>query len=126
MGGGPMHARLRSMTRSGFTLVMAGLVLAAGCAPKTRGRSFAIPVPLQLQNVVAVDKDGNQILAGSVAGRLQVAGGELATAGGTGIFGAKASRAGAPVCAPQRFGGTGDDAATGVAADTDGSIVLAG
>ena len=114
------------MTRSGSTVVLAGLVLASGCAPKTRGRPFAIPVPLQLQNVVAVDKQGNRILAGSFAGKLQIAGGELASAGGTDIFIAKADKAGKPVFPPQRFGGKGDDAATGVAVDDDGSIVLAG
>ena len=83
-------------------------------------------MPLQLQNVVAVDKQGNQILAGSFAGKLQIAGGELASAGGTDIFIAKADKAGKPVFPPQRFGGKGDDAATGVAVDDDGSIVLAG
>ena len=122
-----MSARLRSMTRSGSTLVLAGLVLASGCAaPKTRGRPFAIPVPLQLQNVVAVDKDGNQILAGSFAGRVRVGGSDLVSAGGTDIFIAKANKAGAPVFPPQRFGGPGDDAATGIAVADDGSIVLAG
>jgi len=121
-----MNARLLSMTRSGSTVVLAGLVLASGCAPKTRGRPFAIPVPLQLQSVVAVDKQGNQILAGSFAGKLQIAGGELAGGGGTDIFVAKVNKAGAPVFPPQRFGGPGNDAATGVAVDDDGSIVLAG
>ena len=121
-----MNARLLSMTRSGSIVVLAGLVLAAGCAPKTRGRPFAIPVPLQLQNVVAVDKQGNQIVAGSFAGKLQIAGGELASAGGTDVFIAKADKAGKPAFPPQRFGGKGDDAATGIAVDDDGSIVLAG
>ena len=120
-----MSSRLRSMTRSGSIVVLAGLVLGLGCGPtKTRGRPFAIPVPLQLQNVVAVDKQGNQILAGSFAGKLQIAGGELASAGGTDIFIAKADKAGKPVFPPQRFGGKGDDAATGIAVDDDGSIVL--
>jgi len=122
-----MGSRLRSMTRSGSILALAGLVLGSGCGPtKTRGRPFAIPVPLALQNVVAVDKQGNQILAGSFAGKLQIAGGELASAGGTDIFIAKADKAGAPVFPPQRFGGKGDDAATGIAVDDDGSIVLGG
>jgi hypothetical protein len=121
-----MNARLFSMTRIGWTVVLAGLVLASGCAPTTRGRPFAIPVPLSLQNVVAVDKQGNQILAGSFAGKLQIAGGELASAGGTDIFIAKADKAGKPVFPPQRFGGKGDDAATGIAVDDDGSIVLGG
>src|SRR5262245_24151684 len=124
--GDPMNARLRSMTTGGSMLVLAGLVLAVGCAPKTRGRPYAIPVPLQLQTVVAIDPHGNQVRAGSFAGKIKIAGGELASAGGTDIFIAKASKAGAPVFPPQRFGGTGDDAATGIAVDADGSIVLAG
>ncbi len=120
-----MSSRLRSMTRSGSILVLGAVALASGCTP-SRGRPFTIPVPRQLQTVVAVDKDGNQVLAGAFAGKLQIAGGELASAGGTDIFVAKANKAGAPVFPPVRFGGTGDDAATGVAVDDDGSIVLAG
>jgi hypothetical protein len=57
---------------------------------------------------------------------LRVPGGELTSAGGTDIFVTKTSRAGAAVFAPERFGGPGDDAATGVAVDDDGSIVLSG
>jgi hypothetical protein len=121
-----MSATLRSLTRTGSTLIVAALVLASGCAPKTRGRPFAIQVPLQLQNVVAVDKQGNRIVAGSFAGRLGIAGGELKSAGGTDIYVAKSNKEGAPVFPPQRFGGAGDDAATGVAVDDDGSIVLVG
>lgn len=121
-----MNARLRSTTKSGSILVLAGLALAAGCAPKTRGRPFAIPVPLQLQTVVAVDREGNQILAGSFAGKAKIDGSELTSAGGTDMFVAKTNKAGAPVFAPIQFGGTGDDAATGVAVDDDGSIVLGG
>jgi hypothetical protein len=112
--------------RCSSTLLLASVVLAAGCRPQQRGKTFTIPVPLQLQNVVAVDKQGNQILAGSFAGQVEVGGGKLASAGGTDIFIAKADKAGAPVFPPQRFGGTGDDAATGLAVDDDGSIVLSG
>src|SRR5215212_3107528 len=112
MGGGPMGSRLLSMKRRGSILVLAAVVLGSGCTPttKTRGRPFAIPVPLQLQTVVAVDRQGNQILAGAFAGKLQIAGAELASAGGTDIFVAKANKAGAPAFPPQRFGGKGDDA----------------
>jgi hypothetical protein len=124
--GDPMNARLRSMTRSATTVVLVGLVFVLGCTPIKRGRPFAIPVPLQLQTVVAVDREGNQVLAGSFAGRVRIGSGELVSAGGTDIFVAKANKAGAPVFPPQRFGGTGDDAATGIAVDDDGSIVLAG
>jgi hypothetical protein len=104
---------------------MVGLLFASGCV-HTRGRPFAIPVPSQLQGALAVDRDGNQILTGSFAGRLEIAGSTLQSAGGTDIYLAKINRAGAPVFPPQRFGGAGDDAATGVAVDDDGSIVLAG
>jgi hypothetical protein len=120
-----MNARLRSAVRRGSILVLAGLALASGCTPK-RGGPFAIPVPLQLQTAVAVDKDGNQILAGSFAGKLKIGDAELTSAGGTDIFVTKTSKTGAPVFPPQRFGGAGDDAATGVAVDQDGSIVVSG
>jgi hypothetical protein len=120
-----MNMTSRSAAKSG--LLALGLIVAgAGCVPTRSARPFAIPVPLQLQTVVAVDKEGNQVLAGSFAGKVKIGDAELASAGGTDIFVAKANKAGAPVFPPQRFGGTGDDAATGVAVDDDGSIVLAG
>ena len=65
------------------------------------------------------------MLVGAFAGRLQVPGGELTSAGGTDIFVTKTSRAGTPVFPPEDSG-PGDDAATGVAVDEDGSIVLSG
>ena len=99
-----MRARLRSTIS---ILGLAGLVLLAAGCPETRGRSFAIPVPLQLQTVVAVDRQGNRVLAGAFAGRLQVAGSELASAGGTDIFVVKTRqgrRAGLPAPALRRHG----------------------
>ena len=126
MAGGPDELETSIDDEKRFDSGVGGGGARLGLHPQTRGRAFTIPVPLQLQTVVAVDKDGNQVLAGSFAGKLQIAGGELASAGGTDIFVAKANKAGAPVFPPLRFGGTGDDAATGVAVDDDGSIVLAG
>ncbi|MES1206939.1 MAG: hypothetical protein ABUS79_13465 [Pseudomonadota bacterium] len=120
-----MNATGRLVTRSGSVALLLVLLMTGGCR-HTRGRPFAIPVPPQLQTAVAVDREGNQVLVGAFAGRLQVPGGELASAGGIDIFVTKTSRAGTPVFPPQRFGGPGDDAATGVAVDDDGSIVLAG
>jgi hypothetical protein len=120
-----MTVRQRSATRSGSILVLAGLVAAAGCAAR-RPHQAVIPRPLRLQTAVAVDKQGNEILVGSFAGRLRIAGAELTSAGGTDAFLAKNGTNGAAVFPPMRFGGTGDDAATGVAVDDDGSIVVSG
>ena len=120
-----MTVRRRSVTSRGSILVLAGLVLAAGCAAR-RPHTFGIPMPLQLQTAIAVDRQGNEILAGAFAGHLRIGGGELVSAGGTDIFLSKTAPNGAPVFPPQRFGGRGDDAATGVAVDDDGSIVVVG
>jgi hypothetical protein len=121
-----MNARLRSIVRRGSILALVGLALASGCARKPKGGAPPVTVPLQLQTAVAIDKDGNQILAGSFAGKLKIGAAELASAGGTDVFVAKTSKAGAQVFPPLRFGGAGDDAATGVAVDTDESIVVTG
>src|SRR5450631_1088880 len=120
-----MTVRRRSVTSRGSILALAGLVLAAGCAAR-RPHVFGIPMPLQLQTAIAVDRQGNEILAGAFAGHLRIGGGELVSAGGTDIFLSKTAPNGAPVFPPQRFGGRGDDAATGVAVDDDGSIVVVG
>ena len=124
-GGDLMNARRRSVKIEGSILALAGLALAAGCAAR-RPQVFGIPRPLQLQTVVAVDKQGNEVLAGAFAGHLRIAGGDLVSAGGTDAFVAKTGPNGAAVFPPQRFGGPGEDAATGVAVDDDGSIVVAG
>ena len=121
-----MNATGRLVTRSGSDSVVVGLAGSWAGAATRGGAPFAIPVPPQLQTAVAVDREGNQVLVGAFAGRLRVPGGELTSAGGTDIFVTKTSRAGAPVFPPERFGGPGDDAATGVAVDEDGSIVLSG
>lgn len=121
-----MNARPSTRMRSGLVLVLAALAVAPGCVPATRGRPFAIPVPPQLQTVLAVDGQGNQIIAGSFAGTLQLAGGELKSEGSTDIFIVKLDKNRAPVVPLQRFGGKGADLATSVAVDADGSIVLGG
>src|SRR5690242_6812213 len=119
-----MTVRPRSVTRRGSILVLAGLVAATGCAGR-RPQSAAVPRPVSLQTAVAVDKQGNEILAGTFAGRLRIGGAELVSAGETDAFLAKTGPNG-PVFPPMRFGGVGEDAATGVAADDDGSIVVSG
>ena len=120
-----MTVRRRSVKRTHSILALAGLALAASCAAR-RPHVFGIPMPLRLQTVVAVDRQGNEILAGAFPGHLRIAGGELVSAGGTDIFLSKTAPNGAPVFPPQRFGGPGEDAATGLAVDDDGSIVIAG
>jgi len=120
-----MNATRRSVTMRGSILALAGLALGVGCAAR-RPHVFEIPRPLQLQTVVAVDRQGNEILAGSFPGHLRIAGAELVSVGGTDAFVVKTGPTGAAVFPPQRFGGPGEDAVTGVAVDDDGSIVLAG
>jgi len=120
-----MTARPRSVTSKGSILALLALVAAAGCAAR-RPHTFPIPVPLRLQTVVAVDRQGNEVLAGTFAGRVSIGGAELTSAGRTDGFVVKYGPNGAPVFAPQRFGGRGEDAVTGVAVDDDGSIILAG
>ena len=105
------------------------VVGSAGCVPNGRSRAvrpYGVPAPLQLQTAVAVDKEGNQVLVGSFAGHLEVAGTELVSAGGTDIFVTKTDKAGAALFAPLRFGGSGNDSATGVALDEGGVIIVAG
>ena len=113
------------MTRSGSTLVLAGLALAAGCAQK-RPHGILVSTPPALQTVLAIDKDGNQILAGSFTGRVIVAGTQLASQGGRDIFVVKTDKAGTALFAPKQFGGKDDDFATGLTVDKDGNILVAG
>jgi hypothetical protein len=120
-----MTARRRSVTRRGSILALAGLVTAAGCAAR-RPQTLTIPQPLRLQTAVAVDRQGNEILAGAFAGHVRIGGAELTSAGRTDGFLVKTAPNGTPVFPPEHFGGPGEDAVTGVAVDEDGSIVLAG
>lgn len=113
--------------RSKLVVALAGLCSLAGCMPMKRAlRPSLEPAPSKLQTAVAVDREGSHIMVGSFTGKFRIAGTELESAGGTDIFVAKLTKAGAPAFAPLRFGGAGDDAATGVAVDEDGSIVIGG
>ena len=91
-----MGSRLRSMTRSGSILALAGLVLGSGCGPNRRpGAPFAtLRCRCSCRPWWRWTRTAVQILAGSFAGSLQIAGGELVSAGGTDIFVAKADKAG--------------------------------
>jgi hypothetical protein len=123
-----MSDRRRSVTRRGSILTLAGLAAAAGCATQ---RPYPAVVPgaqnqLQFQTQIAIDRQGNEVLAGSFAGQRRFAGGALTSAGSTDIFVAKTSPNGAAVFPPLQIGGPGDDVATGLAIDDDGSIVVGG
>ena len=113
------------MTRSGSVLVLVGLGMAAGCAQK-RPHGILVSTPPALQTVLAIDKDGNQILAGSFTGRVTVAGTQLTSQGGRDIFVVKTDKAGTALFAPKQFGGKDDDFATGLTTDKDGNILVAG
>jgi len=120
----------KSGMKSGVLVGLGMIVACAGCPQKVPVLPHAAPAPLhrprELQAVVAVDKDGSQVLAGSFGGRLSIGGKELTSEGGTDIYVAKIGANGAPIFGPERFGGPGDDAVTGIAIDTDGSVVLVG
>jgi len=119
----------RLVVKSGLLLALAAIALTTACIPKGAVRPVrrgAVTAPLELQTAVAIDNEGNQVLAGSFAGRLQVAGTELVSAGDTDIFVVKTDKAGTPLFPPQRFGGVGMDFATGVAIDAGGVVVVAG
>jgi hypothetical protein len=73
----------------------------------------------------ATDSSGNIIVAGYFSGSVSFGSGTLTSAGGTDIFVAKYSPAGANLWA-KSFGGTGDDRANGVAVDASGNIFITG
>jgi hypothetical protein len=106
-------------------LVLAGLVLASGCMK--RPHSIVVSVPPALQTVIALDKDGNRIVAGSFTGRITVAGTTLNSQGGRDIFVVKTDKTtGAVLFGPKQFGGKDDDNATAIAVGPDGGIAVAG
>lgn len=75
---------------------------------------------------VALDASGNVVLAGTFEGTIDVGGGPLTAAGGTDVFLAQYSPAGAHRWS-RRIGGTSNyDGGTGLAVDATGNAVLAG
>jgi hypothetical protein len=122
-----MTDRRRSVTRRAI-LGLAGVAAAAGCATG-RPHPPEIPVPpkpLQVQTEMGFDRQGNEVLAGSFVGQRRIGGVALTSAGATDVFIAKNGPNGAPVFPPIQIGGPGEDVATALAIDDDGSIVVGG
>ncbi|HEY3169506.1 MAG TPA: hypothetical protein VGK08_00755 [Thermoanaerobaculia bacterium] len=78
-----------------------------------------------LANSIAVDGQGNVVVAGSFERSVDFGGGNLTSAGGDDVFVAKFSSSGAYLWA-RRFGGSSDDFCESVTVDGAGDIVLAG
>ena len=76
-------------------------------------------------NRVAVDKDGNAVVAGYFSGAASFGGTPLQSAGGADAFVARYDATGAPQWA-KALGGAGDDVANGVAVDGSGDVVALG
>ena len=76
---------------------------------------------------IAVDLHGDVLLAGQFSGRVDLGGGEMASAGGPyDVFIAKFSGANGAYVWSQRFGGSGSDLGSAVAADRVGDAVVTG
>jgi len=103
----------------GAPFVMVGLVSLVGCHKKA-------PESKPIAAAVAVDLNGNRVVVGGFRDRFSPAGLPLESAGGSDIFVAILSPAGTRVSTPQRYGGPGDDTATGVAIAPDGAVVIGG
>jgi PKD repeat protein len=76
-------------------------------------------------NDVAVDANGNVVVAGVIRGSVDVGGKSLTSAGGADAFVAKYAPNGALVWA-RSLGGTGDDEMTSVAVAANGDVVVTG
>jgi len=76
-------------------------------------------------NAVAVDPSGNVYIGGSFEGTVDFGGGPLSSSGLRDVFVAKFTSAGQFVWA-RKFGGSGDDLLQSLAADSAGSVALAG
>lgn len=76
-------------------------------------------------NSVAVDGQGNAVVAGYFERSVDFGGGTLTSAGGTDIFVAKFSSSGGHVWS-RRFGGQNDEIAEGVSFDGAGDVIVAG
>lgn len=74
---------------------------------------------------VAVDRDGNVVIVGEFNGRMDLAGGALASAGLADVFVAKFAPGGAHLWS-RRFGGNLSDSGRRIAIDRDGNVVVAG
>jgi hypothetical protein len=74
---------------------------------------------------VAVDASGNIIVAGYFLGSVDFGGGTLVNQGGFDIFVAKLGPSGEHLWS-RSFGGAGDQAATGVAVDPSGNVIVTG
>jgi Beta-propeller repeat len=74
---------------------------------------------------VAVDGNGNVVVAGYFGGTANFGGGSFTSSGGNDIFVAKYASDGSYVWA-KRFGGTGSDYGYGVAVDGSGNVVVTG
>lgn len=76
-------------------------------------------------NSVAVDGQGNAVVAGYFERSVDFGGGTLTSAGASDVFVAKFSSTGGHVWS-RRFGGVNDDIAEGVSFDGSGDVVVAG
>jgi len=74
---------------------------------------------------ITTDPGGNVIIAGAFTGSIDFGGGALTSQGGTDIFVAKFTPAGALVWA-KAYGATGDQSASGVATDAQGNVFFTG
>jgi hypothetical protein len=74
---------------------------------------------------VAVDGSGNVVVTGSMAGSVDFGGGPLTSAGSNDVFVVKLDPGGGHVWS-ERFGGAGDESASGVAVDAAGDVALTG
>jgi len=76
-------------------------------------------------NGVAVDPNGNVIIAGEFSGTADFGGGPLVSAGGTDIFVSKLDASGGHLWS-ERFGDANDQTAAGVATDPGGNVLVTG
>jgi hypothetical protein len=114
-GGGPLAS-------AGGTDVFLAKYAAAGAHLWTKrlgGSSGDTPTGL------AIDDSGTMVLTGYFQGTANFGGGSLASAGGTDVFLAKYSAAGAHLWS-KRLGGTTDDHSSAVAVDGAGNVVVTG
>ena len=74
---------------------------------------------------VATDASGNLLVAGYFAGTVAFGGSSLTSAGGSDVFVAKYTAAGAHLWS-KRFGGASDDMVRGIVVDASGDVVLTG